>query len=154
MAGVGSRPAAGRPLAQRPQRGGQQRFARAAAIGRCLAICRHQSLFRRGSAESIGLASKRLEIRLTEPSSQRTAAASACAVQVMGGKRNRAAEEPGRCRHCMLDLTSTNAWSKASTRITPSRGYSRSTMMYTASAITAAKPIMCSQLGERLPAMP
>jgi len=35
MAGVGSRPAAGRPLAQRPQEGGQQTFACAAPIGRC-----------------------------------------------------------------------------------------------------------------------
>ena len=49
---------------------------------------------------------------------------------------------------------STSAWSKASTRINPRRGYSRSVITYTAPAITAAKPTMWIQFRPLLPAMP
>jgi hypothetical protein len=56
--------------------------------------------------------------------------------------------------HFMLCRNSTKVWSKASTRIKPRRGYSRSTMTYTTIARVPAKTSLCSQTRDLAPAMP
>jgi hypothetical protein len=65
-----------------------------------------------------------------------------------------AAPPSGGPRYFMLSFSSASAWSKVATRMKPSRGYSMSMMTLTATASTAAKPIMWTQLRDLPPAMP
>src|SRR5258705_7711912 len=60
----------------------------------------------------------------------------------------------GRVAHFILSRSSTMAWSKASTRIKPWRGYSSSRMTYTETAIAPAKPSAWAQLSVLALAMP